>query len=77
MTDKIPNQRWDVYIANPDSEDQFRGKAVLADPARPLPDEVLRNFTIDKEDELVIITDPLMRDYQMVAAHGFVLSTIE
>lgn len=73
MSKQIPNQYWDVYAPKADCETKYQGKKVFADPARPVPDEVLRNFTLVKEKELFLMTDPLLRDYQRVAVNGYVI----
>lgn len=77
MSKQFPNQEWDVYAPKADCETKYQGKKLFADPARDVPDEVLRNFTLEKEKELFVMTDPLQRDYQRVAVHGYVISPTE
>lgn len=76
MTNQFPNQFWDVYAATPDSDEQYRGKMLFADPEHPIPDEVLRNFTLKEKGREFVMVDGALSDYQRVAANGFVLSTI-
>ncbi len=77
MSKQFPNQYWDVYKPSADCKAEYQGKKLFADPDRTIPDDVLQNFTLEKEKELFLMTDPLLRDYQRVALHGYVFAPLD
>lgn len=77
MTNTMLQQFWDVYVANPDCDEEYRGKMLFADPDQEVPESVLRNFTAKEKNKLFLMDERSLATSQAVAANGFVLSTIE
>ncbi|NTA80744.1 hypothetical protein G6L13_09625 [Agrobacterium tumefaciens] len=71
MSEQFPNQYWDVYTPIADSEAVYQGTKLFADPDRELPEQVLRNFTLEEKGKEIVMTEAAFSTYQRVALDGY------
>lgn len=76
MSKQFPNQYWDVYKPSAACKAEYHGKKLFADPHRAVPDDVLRNFTLEEKGREMVMLDGAFTDYQRVAVHGYVISPV-
>ena len=73
MSSGFPNQFWDVYAPTADCDEVYRNKKLFADPDRTLPDEVLRNFSIEEKGREIVMTDAAFSTCEKVALDGYAI----
>ncbi|MBP2564635.1 hypothetical protein J2766_001194 [Agrobacterium tumefaciens] len=73
MSNEFPNQFWDVYAPTADCDDVYKDKKLFADPGRAIPDEVLRNFSLEEKDKEIVMTAATFSTCERVALDGYAI----
>ncbi len=73
MSEQFPNQYWDVYTPIANCEAVYQDKKLFADPDRTLPDELLRNFSLEEKGREIVMTDAAFSTYEKVALDGYAI----